>query len=141
MKLHARYLRAYKQLCERKLEAGSTAYGAPPPPLTAAAPTPTTSSSKLIPMTKMPKMAPISPQIRPALVMPRPVGSIVPASISLRSLPPKMNATIPQTKQSTMPQIPSTRIIVPRWGFIPGVIVGICDIEKSSLYALARAKQ
>jgi hypothetical protein len=61
---------------------------------------------------------PIMPQIRPALVLPRPAGSILPASIALRSVLPMIQAGMPRTPQTIRLRMPRTRMSVPRCGCI-----------------------
>ena len=60
------------------------------------------------------------PMILPALVIPRPAGSITPASICARSLLPMTQAMMPQIPQHTRPIMPRARIEPPRCGFIIG---------------------
>jgi len=60
------------------------------------------------------------PQMRPALVSDLPLGSMVPASICLRSPLPIIHATIPSGAQMTRLRIPKTRMRPPWCGFIIG---------------------
>jgi hypothetical protein len=69
--------------------------------------------------TAPPSSVAIIPQTRPAFVLPRPLGSMVPVSISLRSLRPMTQAAMPSGRQQTMPRMPNNSTKVPRWGFIP----------------------
>ena len=57
---------------------------------------------------------PTIPQMRPALVNPRPDGSMIPASISAKSVLPITQAMIPVIMQQTMPRMPSVRMAPPR---------------------------
>src|SRR3989442_5476015 len=58
------------------------------------------------------------PQIRPALVISLPDGSIRPLAISCKSLLPITHAATPKNGQMTKPRIPNTRMRTARCDFI-----------------------
>ena len=58
------------------------------------------------------------PQIRPALVMSLPDGSIRPVAISCKSLLPITHAATPKNGHMTKPRIPNTRMRTARCDFI-----------------------
>ena len=66
------------------------------------------------------RATPTMPQMRPAFVRPRPDGSMMPASISPRSVLPMTHAMIPVIMQQTMPRMPRVRITPPRCGLSIG---------------------
>ncbi len=61
---------------------------------------------------------PIIPKMRPAFVLLRPLGSIVPASIAFRSRWPMTQAAIPSGRQAKMLRMPKISINVPLCAFI-----------------------
>jgi len=58
-------------------------------------------------------ITPIIPQILPALVIPRPAGSIIPASIFFKSPFPMIQAAMPNGKQHAILNIPNVRTMAP----------------------------